>query len=73
MGMVEGDLIKMRSSVRIPGSGVTYLFSGTASADAINGSIYLGEYLNAKFTARRAVYKSERRKIAIPGGPPLAT
>ena len=73
MGMVEGDQIKMRSNVRIPGSGVTYLFSGTASADAINGSIYLGEYLNAKFTARRTVYKGERRKIAIPGGPPLAT
>ena len=73
MGMVEGDQIKMRSNVRIPGSGVTYLFSGTASADAINGSIYLGEYLNAKFTATRAVYRSERRKIAIPGGPPLAT
>lgn len=73
MGMVEGDQIKMRSSVRIPGSNVTYLFSGAASADGINGSIYLGEYLNAKFTAKRAVYRSERRKIAIPAGPPLAT
>ena len=73
MGMVEGDQIKMRSNVRIPGSGVTYLFSGTATNDSMEGSIYLGEYLNAKFTAKRAVYRGDRRKITIPGGPPLAT
>lgn len=73
MGMVEGDQIKMRSNVRIPGSGVTYLFSGTADKDSMSGSIYLGEYLNAKFTAKRATYRSDRRKISIPGGPPLAT
>lgn len=73
MGMIEGDQIKMRSNVRIPGSNVVYMFSGTASAGVISGSVYLGEYLNAKFTARRAVYRTERRKFAIPAGPPLAT
>ena len=73
MGMVEDDQIKMRSNVRIPGSGVTYLFSGTATNDSMEGSIYLGEYLNAKFTAKRAVYRGDRHKITIPGGPPLAT
>lgn len=73
MGMIEGDEVKLRSNVRIPGSGVTYLFSGKATSDSINGSIYLGEYLNAKFTAKRAEYNSERRRIVIPGGPPLAT
>lgn len=73
MGMVEGDQVKLQSTVRIPGSRVTYMFSGTASSDAIQGSIYLGEYLNAKFTAKRASYRGDRRKIVIPGGPPLAT
>ena len=73
MGMVEGDQVKLRSNVRIPGSGVTYMFSGTATKDTMTGSIYLGEYLNAKFTAKRVVYENERRKIVIPGGPPLAT
>ena len=73
MGMVEGDQVKLRSTVRIPGSRVTYLFSGTATADAINGSIYLGEYLNAKFSAKRAAYNGDRKRISIPGGPPLAT
>lgn len=73
MGMIEGDQVKMRSQVRIPGSSVTYLFSGTASADAMNGSIYLGEYLTAKFSAKRTTYRGDRRKIVVPGGPPLAT
>ena len=73
MGMVEGDQVKMRSNVRIPGSGVTYLFSGTATKDSMDGSIHLGEYLTARFSAKRAVYRGERRKIMIPGGPPLAT
>jgi len=73
MGMVEGDQVKLRSMVRIPGSRVTYLFSGTATKDSITGSIYLGEYLNAKFTAKRAAYNGDRTRIFIPGGPPLAT
>jgi len=73
MGILEGDQVKMRSNVRIPGSGVTYLFSGTATKDSMDGSIHLGEYLTAKFSAKRAVYRGERRKIMIPGGPPLAT
>jgi D-glucosaminate-6-phosphate ammonia-lyase len=73
VGMVEGDQVKLRSNVRIPGSGVTYLFSGTVAGEAITGSIYLGEYLNAKFTAKKAAYRGERRRIMIPGGPPLAT
>ena len=73
MGMVEGDQVKLRSTVRIPGSRVTYLFSGTAAKDSFSGSIHLGEYLTAKFSAKRAEYKSDRRRISIPGGPPLAT
>ena len=73
VGMIEGDQVKLHSTVRIPGSRVTYLFSGTASADGMSGSIYLGEYLNAKFTAKRAAYRGDRKRIVIPGGPPLAT
>jgi D-glucosaminate-6-phosphate ammonia-lyase len=73
MGAIEGDQVKLRSNLRLPGNGVTYLFSGTVSKDAMSGSIYLGEYLNAKFTAKRAAYRGDRKKIMIPGGPPLAT
>ncbi|HEX6891995.1 MAG TPA: aminotransferase class V-fold PLP-dependent enzyme [Chryseolinea sp.] len=73
MGMVEGDQVKLRSNLRLPGDGITYMFSGTISGETIAGSIYLGEYLTAKFTAKKSVYKTERRKVVIPGGPPLAT
>jgi D-glucosaminate-6-phosphate ammonia-lyase len=73
MGMVEGDQVKLRSNLRMPGDGITYMFSGTISGDAFSGSIYLGEYQTAKFTAKRSTYKAERRRVVIPGGPPLAT
>jgi seryl-tRNA(Sec) selenium transferase len=73
MGMIEGDKITLRSNVRKPGDGITYMFAGKVSGDSIEGSIFLGEYLTAKFTARKSGYKMERRRISIPGGPPLAT
>jgi uncharacterized pyridoxal phosphate-dependent enzyme len=73
VGVVEGNEVKLRSNFRRPGDGITYLFSGSVSQDLISGSIYLGEYLNAKFTAKRSTFKGDRHRIAIPGGPPLAT
>lgn len=73
MGMIEGDQVKLRSNLRQPGDGITYMFNGTVSGSSISGSIFLGEYLNAKFTAKRSEYKIARRRIVIPGGPPLAT
>jgi hypothetical protein len=73
MGTVEGDQVKLRSNLRMPGDGITYMFSGTISNGTFSGSIYLGEYLTAKFSAKKSAYKTERRKVVIPGGPPLAT
>ena len=73
VGMVEGDQVKLRSSMRAPGDNITMMFSGTVSGDTISGSIYMGEYLTAKFTAKRSSYKGGKRRIVIPGGPPLAT
>jgi hypothetical protein len=73
VGMVEGDEVKLRSIYRIPGNSISYLFSGKATDDGISGSIYMGEYLTANFTAKRSAYNDERRRIVIPGGPPLAT
>jgi hypothetical protein len=73
VGMVEGEQVKLRSNLRRPGDGITYMFSGTVTEDSISGSIYLGEYLNAKFTAKRTNYKGEHKRVVIPGGPPLAT
>ncbi len=73
IGMVEGDQVKLRSQLRVPGDNVTFLFDGKAKSDSIEGSIFLGEYLTAKFTAQRKSYRQHREPIKIPGGPPLAT
>jgi len=73
VGMVESDQVKLRSNMRQPGDSITFLFSGKVSGDTISGSIYMGEYLKAKFTANRSSYRKWRRPITIPGGQPLAT
>jgi seryl-tRNA(Sec) selenium transferase len=73
IGVVEGDQVKLRSEMRQPGNAITFLFSGTASGDRMSGSIHLGEYLTAKFTAERSSHRAPRRPISIPGGAPLAT
>jgi hypothetical protein len=33
----------------------------------------MGDYLNAKFTAKRHIYPTERTRTVGPKGPPLAT
>ena len=71
--MVEGDDIKLRSDYRIPGNSLVYLFSCKLENEKLTGSIFLGEYLTATFTGSRIAYNKKRRKITIPGGPPLAT
>lgn len=72
-GMIEGDELKLRSHYQIPGDSIYYWFSGTVKGNTIDGSVFLGEYLTAKFTAKRTSYNQENERIVIPGGPPLAT
>jgi D-glucosaminate-6-phosphate ammonia-lyase len=73
VGMIEGNEVKLRSIERRPGASVTFIFSGTVSGDTMSGPIHMGEYLNAKFTAKRHAYSTERTRIVVPKGPPLAT
>lgn len=73
VGMIEGNEIKIRTNYRTPGDGITYLFSGQLNGSEFSGSVYMGEYQTAKFKARKRVYKIARKRIVIPGGPPLAT
>jgi D-glucosaminate-6-phosphate ammonia-lyase len=73
VGMIEGNEVKLRSVERRPGASVTFIFSGTVSGDTISGPIHMGEYLNAKFTAKRHSYPTERTRIVVPKGQPLAT
>ena len=73
-GVIESDTtVKLRSVDRRPGDSITFIFSGTISGDSITGSIYMGEYRTATFTAKRTSYKIPPKEIIVPGGPPLAT
>lgn len=72
-GTVDGDEVKLRSTDRIPGDSITFIFTGKISGDSLSGSVYMGEYRTATFTAKRYAYKNKRGPIAVPGGPPLAT
>ena len=71
-GTIEGNQIKLQSTERVPGDSITFIFAGSLSGDTISGPVYMGEYLNAKFTAKRYGYPTNRGSIVIPGGPPLA-
>jgi seryl-tRNA(Sec) selenium transferase len=71
-GAIEGSQVKLQSTDSKPGDTITFTFAGSVSGEEISGPVYMGEYLNAKFTARRHSYPEQRRNILIPGGPPLA-
>lgn len=72
-GTIEGDQVKLRSHIDQPGDTILFLFAGQVSGEIIAGTIFLGEYLTAQFTAKRATYQQVHKPFAIPGGPPLAT
>lgn len=74
-GTIEGNEVKLLSRYRVPGNGITNIFTGTLSEDGntISGEVFLGEYLNAKFTATRHEHSGDRDPIRVPGGAPLAT
>ena len=73
-GEIESDTsVKMKSVDRHPADSITFIFSGTIAGETISGSIYMGEYRTATFTAKRTGYKIQPKEIKVPGGPPLAT
>jgi len=71
-GTIEGTHVKLRSVERVPGDMIVFTFAGTLAGDSISGPVFMGEYLNARFTAKRHVYPAEWSSIVVPGGPPLA-
>ena len=73
VGTVDGDEVKLRSTDRIPGDSITFIFTGKIAGDNLSGGIYMGEYRTATFTAKRYDYKNMREPLSVPGGPPLAT
>lgn len=71
-GIIEGNEIKLRSEEIIPGDAMIYTFQGKLTGDTWKGTVFMGEYLTASFTATRHAYPATTRTIMVPGGPPLA-
>jgi L-seryl-tRNA(Ser) seleniumtransferase len=55
-GSVEADEVRFRSSHRFEGTRIGYDFVGKVSGDQIEGTVELGEYGQARFTASRRRY-----------------
>ncbi len=73
VGIVDGDEVKMSSVLRMPGDHIPYMFEGKIDAKGMSGTVFLGEYLTATFTATRNAYRLPKKDFLIPSGPPLAT
>ncbi|MEP7108354.1 MAG: aminotransferase class V-fold PLP-dependent enzyme [Ferruginibacter sp.] len=73
VGTIEDDLVKLRSVDRHTGDSITFTFSGILKNDTIAGSIHMGEYRTATFTAKRNIKPDLHQPIVVPKGPPLAT
>ena len=58
-GTIDGDRVLLSSSAteRQNGDALSYRFSGTATGTEMAGTLDMGEYLAAKWTARRHEYR----------------
>jgi hypothetical protein len=66
-GSVDGNQFKLFSPAPRPQP--NFIFWGTVSGDTISGQINMGDYLDAKFTAKRHSYPAAARvPITIPTG-----
>lgn len=52
-GTVDGDRVRLRSSLPYEGTQLTYRFDGQIKGPSIEGEVDLGEYGKARWTARR--------------------
>ncbi len=72
-GTIEGNQVKFVSVHRQPGNSINYIFIGELNGDSMSGRLFMGQYLDASFTAEKHVYPDTRRPVLVPDGPPLAT
>jgi uncharacterized pyridoxal phosphate-dependent enzyme len=55
-GTIDGDTVRLRSSINeAHGDALNYTFSGKVTGDTFAGSLDMGEYLTATYTAKRRV------------------
>ena len=57
-GTVDGNSVQMSSSyTERHGDALSFRFNGTAAADGMSGTLDMGEYLMAKWSAKRHDYR----------------
>jgi seryl-tRNA(Sec) selenium transferase len=57
-GTIDGDAVRLTSSyTERHGDALMFTFSGKAAGDEMSGSLDMGEYLSAKWTARRHEFR----------------
>ena len=52
-GEIDGDRVKLRSTVPADGNTLTFVFNGSANGQELSGDVRIGEYGSAKWRARR--------------------
>lgn len=56
-GTISGDAVHLVSSVgEVHGAALSYRFTGKLSADSMSGTLEMGEYLSAQWTAKRHAF-----------------
>ncbi len=56
-GAIAADIIRLRSSQKIQGTRLVYDFTGTVKNDRMTGSVNMGEYGEARWSAQRHQYQ----------------
>jgi hypothetical protein len=49
------------------------MFTGKLQGESLEGEVFMGEYLTARFNAKKSGTQPRRERIMVPSGPPLAT
>ena len=57
-GTIDGDQIRIVSSYNGNGDSLPYQFTGKAAGDEITGTLEMGEYLGARWTAKRHQFRT---------------
>ncbi|MEE8116332.1 MAG: hypothetical protein V3T28_04405 [Gemmatimonadales bacterium] len=58
-GSIDGDRVRFRSVLPVEGVRLEYLFDGTIAGNGMAGTLDLGEYPTARWTARRHTYAGD--------------
>jgi L-seryl-tRNA(Ser) seleniumtransferase len=57
-GTVEGSEVRFRSRLRYEGTSLSYDFTGRVQGDQMSGTVDMGEYGTAQWTAERRKYSA---------------